>query len=202
MTLTLSRMMIAFAAACLGERHRTWGHAMRAELEVAVDAGTPLRFATGCLFSALIRLPSHEEGRFGITAYALALGLLIPMAALQIGCAVFGLPYLFAVDDMAIHDGLRTAAFHAAMPSILAVMLLLGLAHLRLAWMVLERDWSRVTRIGTLTLAAAATLFVVMGALVLDSSQALLQGAVLGIELGAIAWLARWHAELPSPATE
>lgn len=197
----LSRMMVAFAVASLGERHRVWGEAMRAELEVAIDAGAPLRFAAGCLSSALIRLPSHEEGRFGLTAYALALGLLIPMAALQIGCAVFGLPYLFVVDDMAMHDGLRTAAFHAAVPSLLAVLLLLGLAHLRLAWMVLERDWARVTRTGTLTLAAAATLVVVMGALVLDGSQALLQGVVLGIELAAITGLASWHADLPVPAT-
>src|SRR3546814_18365761 len=37
---------------------------------------------------------TREEGRYTLTNYALARGVMIPMAALKIGCALFGLPYL------------------------------------------------------------------------------------------------------------
>src|SRR3546814_10071090 len=61
---------------------------------------------------------------------------------------------------------------------------------------LLQREWDRVRRIGALTLAASATLVIFMGVLFLDSSQALLQGGVLAIELATIAVVVRWHAQL------
>src|SRR3546814_1685761 len=75
-------------------------------------------------------------------------------------------------------------------------ILLLGLGHFGIAQARLQREWDRVRRIGALTLAASATLVIFMGVLFLDSSQALLQGGVLAIELATIAVVVRWHAQL------
>ncbi len=61
---------------------------------------------------------------------------------------------------------------------------------------MLDRNWDRVRRIGTLSLAASATLVIFMNVLFLDCSQALLQGGVLAIELATIAVVVRWHAQL------
>lgn len=204
MKTTVSRAIMALAVSCIGEHRREWALAMQVEFETAAAEGKPLLFAIGCLMAALRELVTHEEGRFVLTNYALALGLMIPMAALQIGCAVLGLPYLYAEQD-----GLRGAlaaggapeiamrsVYQAAVPSLALLLLLLGVGHLRIAWVMLERDWSRVTRMGTLTLAAAATLVIFMGALFLDGTQALLQAAVLAIELATVSMVARWHAQL------
>lgn len=55
--------MMTLATACMEEQHREWGLAMQAELEEAIDAGKPLRFAFSCLVAALRRMPVHNEGR-------------------------------------------------------------------------------------------------------------------------------------------
>jgi hypothetical protein len=86
--------------------------------------------------------------------------------------------------------------YQAAVPWLAVLLLLLGVGHLRIAWAMLERDWSRVGRMGTLTLAAAATLVIFMVTLFLDGTQALLQAAVLAIELAIVSVVARWHAQL------
>jgi hypothetical protein len=117
---------------------------------------------------------------------------------------LLGLPYLYAEQD-----GVRVAlldagpqevhlrgVYQAAIPSLALLLLLLGLGHLRIAWAMLESDWSRVTRMGILALAGAATLIIFMNALYLDSSQALLQAALLAIELAIVSAVARWHAQL------
>ena len=205
----MSRAVMALAIACLGEHRREWARAMQAEFDAAAEDGKPLMFALGCLAASWRAMPTHEEGRFVLTNYALALGLMVPMAVLQIGCAVLGFPYLYPGQD-----GLRGAlmsggaqelvlrgVYQAAVPSLTALLLLLGLGHLRIAWVMLERDWSRVTSVGTRIMAAAATLIIFMTALFLDSSQAVLQTAVLAIELAVLFLLARWHAQLFPPAS-
>lgn len=204
MRVFLSRAVIALAIACLGERHRSWALAMEAELEEAIDAGEPLAFAFGCLTASLRHMPFHSEGRFTLSAYALAICVMVPMAALQIGCAILSWPFLPAVGGIAVISGeqhpLLASAYRAATPSLVILMLLLGLGHLRLARLLLERDWSRVIAAGAFTLAVSATLLLLMGALFLDGTQVVHQGAILLLELGILAGLARWHAELPHSA--
>lgn len=201
----IARAVMALALCCLGESRREWRAAMRAEFEVAAEDGTPLWFAGGCLIAALRELVTREEGRFVLTSYALILGLLLPMAALQIGCAVLGLPYLYpnqqgltgALLEGNAHEPLLRSIYQSAIPSLALLQLLIGLGHLRIAWAMLEGDWRGVMRVATLTLAAVATLLLFMGVLFLDGSQVLLQGGVLAIELATLAGVARWHAQLP-----
>jgi len=211
MSVTVARAVMALAVCCLDDGRREWARAMRAEFETAVADGRPLRFAIGCLAAAARELVTREEGRFVLTSYALVLGLMLPMAALQIGCAVLGLPYLYTG-----HDGLRGAlaasgapealmrgVYQAAVPSLSVLLLLVGVGQLGIAWAMLERNWSGVMRMGALTLAAAATLILFMGALFIDGSQALLQAGVLLVELATVFVVARWHAELsPTPLHE
>lgn len=204
MTALVSRAIMAVAMCCLDESRREWSAAMRAEFETAVAEGKPLRFAVGCLAAAWREMVTREEGRFTLTNYALALGLMMPMAAVQIGCALFGFPYLYpgeeglpgALLEGAAHETLIRGLYQAAVPSLALLLLLLGVGHLLIAWAMLERDWARVIRIGTLTLAAAATLIIFLGVFFLDPSQALLQAAVLAIELATVWMVARWHAQL------
>ncbi|WP_404334124.1 hypothetical protein AB2M62_12390 [Sphingomonas sp. MMS12-HWE2-04] len=209
MILLLSRAMMTLACRCLGETRSDWARAMQAEFEVAAEDGRPLRFAAGCLMGALRQMPAQDEGRFILTTYALALGIMIPMAAIQVGCAVFDLPYLFAG-----HQGLRGTfmvpgqealiggAVRAAVPSLTALQLLSGAGQLRIAWLMLERDWPRVASAGMAILAALATLILFMGALFLDARQAMILAAVLMIELAILTGLSRWNADLRLPPTK
>jgi len=90
MKLAFARAMMALAAHGLGEARRPWGVAMLAEFDAAADAGQPLRFAAGCLIAAIRELPRQEEGRFALASYALALGVMLPMASVQLGAALQG----------------------------------------------------------------------------------------------------------------
>ncbi|MEO7467408.1 MAG: hypothetical protein ABIV36_10375 [Sphingobium limneticum] len=211
MKTAIARAVMALAACCLDESRREWSAAMRVEFETAITEGKPLLFAAGCLTAAWRELLTREQGRFVLTNYALVLGLMIPMAALQIGCALLGLPYLYpgqrglsgALLEGGAHEILLRGLYQAAIPSLAFLQLLIGLGHLRIAWLMLERDWVGVTRLAMLMAAAAATLILFMSVLFLNGTQALLQGAVLAIELATVSIVARWHAQLfPAAATE
>lgn len=211
MMAAVSRSVMALAVCCLGESRREWSLAMQVEFETAVAEGKPLLFAIGCLAAALRELLTREEGHFALTNYALVLGLMIPMAALQIGCALLGLPYLYpgrhglsgALLAGGAHEAVMRSIYQAAIPSLALLQLSIGLGHLRLAWVMLERDWAGVTRLATLTLATVATLILFMSVLFLNSTQALLQGAVLVVELATVSMVARWHAHIsPAAGTE
>lgn len=204
MRLIMARTVMALAACCLGQGRGEWARAMQAEFETAVADGKPLDFAIGCFVAALRELVTRAEGRFVLTSYALALGLMLPMAALQIGCAVLGLPYLYAgqgglrgaMTAGGVQEALMRGVYQAAVPSLSVLLMLVGIGHLRIAWAMLERDWAGVMRMGALTLAAAATLILFMAALFIDGSQALLQAGVLLVELATVFVLAQRHAEL------
>jgi hypothetical protein len=191
------------AIRCLGEGRREWALAMQGEFGAAIDAGKPLAFATGCLIASWREMPKHEQGRFVLANYSLALGLIIPMAALQFACAA-GLPFLFSTSDgpyavPALDGGQElylSDAYLAAQPGLLGLWLLLCLLHLRLAWVLLECDWSRVIRAGSLSAALTATLVLANGVMLLVDDRAVLQAAALSIELLAIVVSARWHARL------
>jgi len=200
----VARALMALTACCLDEGRREWARAMQAEFGAAVEDGKPLRFACGCLAAAARELVTRAEGRFVLTSYALALGLMLPMAALQIGCAVLGLPYLYAghgglggaLVAGGAQEALMRGVYQAAVPSLSLLLLLVGIGHLRIAWAMLERDWSGVTRMGALTLAAAATLILFMAALFIDGSQALLQTGIVLVELATVSLVARRNADL------
>lgn len=207
----VSRALMALALCSMDESRREWSAAMRAEYEAAAADGKPLRFASGCLVAAWRDMLAREQGRFTLTSYALALGLMIPMAAVQIGCALLGFPYLYpgqeglsgAVLVGSEHEILLRSIYQAAVPALALLLLALGVGHACIAWAMLERDWVRVKRLGALALALATTLILFMTVLFLDSSQALLQVAVLAIELATVWMVARWHAQLfPISMTE
>jgi hypothetical protein len=196
--------MMTQAVRCLGESRREWSAAMEAEFAIAVIEGKPLTFAAGCLAAAWRDMLSREDGRFTLTSHAVALGLMVPMAAIQIGCALFGFPFLYpGTEGLAgalllggDHLDLVRDFYQAAVPPLGLLLIALGLGHLCIAWAMLDCDWARVRRIGTFTLAVATTLILFMSALFLDSSRALLQVGVLTIELAIVWLLARWSARL------
>lgn len=191
------------AARCLGESRRDWAFAMQIEFAAAIEDGGPLAFAMGCLIAAWREMPGHTQGRFVLANYALALGLLVPMAGLQFACAT-GSSYLFAgqaglyavLAPAGLQDPYLAEAHRSAIPALLALWLMLGAGHLRLAWVVLERDWSRVTSAAAFTVATSATLVIFTGVLFLNDASVALQAILLTIELIAIYASARWHGRL------
>jgi hypothetical protein len=188
------------AARCLCEERAEWARAMRGEFQAATLDGRPLSFALGCLLAAWRQMPTQEEGRFVLANHVLALGLLIPMAALQLACAA-GFPFLPLGQSAILANGAAQRlyladAYPAAAPSLLALWLLLGVAHLRLAWLVLERDWQRVVQAASMIIAASATLVIFTVVLFLDGGGAGLQLVLLGVELLGLHQSAAWHARL------
>jgi len=204
MTGWLSRAMMTLAACCLGEGRRSWAAAMQAEYESAVPRDEALRYASGCLAAAWLEMWRNDEGRLILANYALALGLTTPIAAIQIGCALLGFPYLYpgqdglrgALLEGGEHELLLRGIYQAAVPALSLLLLVLGAGHLRIAWAMLERDWTRVARLGVMATATTATLILFMTVLFLDCSQALLLGGLLLLELAAITLIARRYAEL------
>jgi hypothetical protein len=203
MTAAVAHAVMVLATRSLGEGRREWGLAMQAEFEAALDDGKPLAFAAGCLVAAWREMPARAEGRFTLVSHALALGMLIPMAILQITAAA-GLPNLLQgpaglYGMLAAPDAQNpfsvTAGLSAA-PIVLMLWLLLGISQVGIAWALLERDWSHVLRIGALAAAASVTLAMFSGLLVLDGAGVALHGAALAIELAALYGCARWHARL------
>ncbi len=206
MTLSLSRAILAIATACMGEDRQTWSRAMNAEYPAAADEGRALSFAAGCLVAAWWQMLTSAQGRLVLTSYAVALGIMVPMAAIEIGCAVFGLPYLYP-DQRGLsgallvggsHEALLRHTYLSAIPALALVQLGAGAGHLRLAWSLLDRDWAGALRWSIWTLAAMITLVIFMGVFFLDSRQALMQGCVVGIELAMLLVIIRRHAELLS----
>ncbi|QXT35678.1 hypothetical protein KV697_18565 [Sphingomonas sanguinis] len=204
MTLSLSRAIMAIATACMGEDRRSWSQAMNAEYHVAADDGQALSFAAGCLVAAWREMLGSAKGRFVLTSYALALGIMVPMAAIEIGCAVLGLPYLYpdqrglsgALLVGASHEALLRPTYLGAIPALALLQLGAGTGHLRLAWSLLDRDWPGALRWSLWTLAGMTTLVIFMSVFFLDSRQALIQGCVVGIELAILLVVMRRHAEL------
>jgi len=198
MTLGASRAVMTLASCCLGESRRDWAQAMEAEFEEAVNEGQPLAFATGCLLTAWREMPQHQEGRLVLASYALALGLLIPMAVFSFACAL-GLPQLSA--GRGILFGMTTAsgewspylasAQMAAVPALLLLWLLLGVGRLCLAWALVEADWSRAFNVGAMIAAVTITLYLLMGVLFLDGTPLIPQVIELAIEMTAILVAAR-----------
>ena len=207
MTMAIARAMIAVAVRCLGNRRREWALAMQVEFEVATSEGRPLGFALGCLTAAWREMPAYEEGRLTVAGHVLAIGLIVPVAGLLISGVLTGFPFLppgpASVHGLLTGGGREipfTDAYWSAMPALAASVFLLGMGHLLLAWAMLDRDWARVVVVGKLTAALATTLVIFTSVLFLDGTRALLQAAVLAVELIAVSALARWHDQLSPSA--
>jgi hypothetical protein len=145
MTGALPRALLALSARCLGERRRDWALAMEAELDSAQADGRALGFALGCLVAAWRQLPAQAEGRLLLARNALAFVLIVPAAALLVSTVVAGFPfsYLGTAGVPLVNLGNQSAV-----PPLAALVLLLAGAQLRLAWLLLERDWGRVAETG------------------------------------------------------
>jgi hypothetical protein len=148
-------------------------------------------------------LPVHQEGRFALANHALAFGLLIPMAGCLFACAAGsssffgGQPGPYAVlAPGGMQDPYSAEAHGSAIPTLLTLWLMLGAGHLRLAWVVLERDWSRVMTAAAFTIAVSGTLVIFIGVLFLADVSVALQAMLLAIELSAIYASARWHSRV------
>lgn len=200
MSEALSRTVMAMAVRCLGEHRREWGLAMEAEFDAAWRDGKPLRFAAGCLFGALRELPRHESGRFVLWSYALALGLMLPIATGLIFGVLFDFPYSYLMQMQAtsLPKGSGDAAIflheanRAALPSLAVLIVFLGVGHLRIAWDMLERDWARVAVAARANAAITATLAVFTGLVFSCTAPVLVPVTGLVIELAVIALMARW----------
>lgn len=211
MKASVSRALMALATRCLGEYRRDWALAMEAEYQAAAEAGAPLAFAAGCLLSAVREMPNHLEGRLSLANHAIALGLLVPMAVLQITRGI-GLTAVLLGPNSAsmVEAGIGPNPYviwshFTAAPALLVLWLVLGIGHLSLAWVLVERDWTGVINSGALIGAAAITLFLFMGVFLLDLASLASEAPVLAIELGVVLAVARGDARLsastiPSPA--
>jgi hypothetical protein len=196
----VAKALLALATRCLGDSRRQWALAMEAEFDVAAGDGKALGFAAGCLVAAFRELPRHREGRLACASHALAFGILIPIAALQLACA---LGSSNAPTGPAVIHGILAesgaqgpylaSAQLGAVPALSLLWFLLGAGQLRLAWLLLERDWRGATEAGALIVAAIVTLFLFMEVLFLDVTALALQGAAIMLELGAILAAARYH---------
>jgi hypothetical protein len=197
----VAQAMVALAARCLGRHRRDWALAMREELEAACADGRSLSFAWGCLTAAWHELPRHAEGRYMIASHGLAFVLIIPTAALLVASLMSGFPYSY-LAALGGEEPLLSEGNLFALPSLALLLVVVAAAHLRIAWLLLERDWAGVFTLGTLLAAVSVTLLLFTGLVFVTFIFPLALAAALAIELAAIFALARWHAEAFGGASE
>lgn len=202
MRAAVARALMALATCCLGESRRDWALAMQAEFD---EAGTAqLGFAAGCLIAAAREMPRHAEGRLMLADHALALGLIVPMAFLQFACAIGllggqgGIYAMLAIDGG--HEPYLIEAQFSAVPVLLVLWLLLGICHLRLAWLLLDRDWQGMVQAGAMIASAALTLVILVTVLRLAASFLAPVIGMLGVEAIFLLVLAQWDGRSPSGA--
>jgi len=196
MSETLARALMILARRCLGTRRDEWARAMQIEFEAAVPEGRRLVFAIGCLIAACREMPRHDEGQLSLARHALALAGLLPMAAMlftQAGRLGRSAYVYGVVDSVGSQNPFMAGGQLAAAPSLLFLWLMLGAAHLCLAWVLLEKDWSRVFNIGAMIVAGTTTLAIYSGVLFVHDGRLALDAIATTIELTAIFAAARWH---------
>lgn len=200
MKITTARLALVLATRSLGARHDAWAQAMSIEFEEAVKDGRELSFAIGCLTGAWRMMPAHAEGRFLLSSHALAIGLLVPMAAMLALAALFGFPFVAAttgIDGYLSGSGehllLLNAGSRGIAPSLTLLVLLMAACHLLLAWWVLDRDWDRIGIAVRSAAALTTTLTIMTCCAALDPTRLLSPIAVMSLELAAVAALTKWH---------
>ncbi|MBZ9649122.1 hypothetical protein K9B33_16405 [Sphingobium sp. 3R8] len=205
MTLALPQAVMTIAIASLGDRRREWALAMQAEFEIAVEDERQMAFAAGCLVTAWRDMHRHGDGRLTLASYALGLGLFVPMAAVHLACVI---DFLFV--GTGVPGGALLAGASAnpvlgwtqarSIPALILLWSSLGVGHLCLAWLLLNRDWLRIFKVGAAVGAATVTLLLLMAVLLLDTTVLISHVVMLAIEFIALAAAARWHARLISNA--
>lgn len=207
MRVAVARIVMAVALRCLGRHRNEWAAAMQAEFEIAAEADEPLSFAFGCLAAAWRELPAHDEGRFLLASHVLALGVILPLGTLLLTSVARGFPLLAPGGAAAaglLGSGFptfpNTEANQAGLPLMALFTAVLGLGHLGMAWVMLDRDWERAALIGRLGAAIMATMVIFSGILFLFDACALPQTGLIMVELLAVWSLVRWHADLPEAA--
>lgn len=183
MTAYIPQALMTLAINCLGADRHEWGLAMRGEFDLAQEDGRGLSFAAGCLAGALRQIPTHKEGRFTLASYAVAIGIIVPMAALFISSTLLGSAFV-------LNDGNSATA-----PALALLVVLLTGGHLLMGWVILERDWTRIFLFGRINAAATITLFMITGVIFLDETVMILPIVSLMIELTAALILPRWHGQ-------
>lgn len=205
MTAIVARSILTMAVHLLRPGRPDWAAAMQVEYDEAADNGTALPFAIGCLSAAWRDLPFHGEGRFRLSAYVLALGLIVPLAVSNIGCALPGFQFMVAGHDRyylmlaagGLQDRLLADSYKAAVPLITAGMVSLGSLHFLIAWAVFRRRFARLAYlwplsglVAVLLLALALQLFPSVATVVPTVFSALL------VELIGVPILIRWRRRL------
>lgn len=195
-----AQLVMALAIRCL-PHDSEWGRAMQAEFDTAWLEGRPLSFAVGCLWVGWQRLPFHNQGRVTLASYALALGLLVPIATFHLGCAISAGSFLLTGNDpyysqlIARGDAGHALAdaYQTATPALMGLLLLLGTVHLSLAWSVLDGRWRRVSLLWLAGATIAAAIVCVIAVTAPSVFGCAIQMAALAIELVAVPPLAAWH---------
>ncbi len=194
MRLPLAQVVMVLAVHCLGDRRGDWALAMEVEFETACEDGKPIAFAFGCLTASWRQLPAHEEGRFTIASHLLAFMLIIPTAAFLVARVLGDFPHSY-LGELGDHGlPLLSEGNRFAVPPLITLLVLIAGAHLRLAWVILERDWVRVAATAMLIAAMTVALLILSTIGFNQSAPALIQLAALSVVLAGIGALARWHA--------
>jgi hypothetical protein len=171
---------------------------MQVEFDGGVPAEARLSFAIGCFGAACREMFKHQEGRLSLASHSLALAFLIPMAAMLLLHAG-GLghsAYAYGVVDSARSQNPFLAVGQlAAAPALLLLWLILGAAHVRLAWVFLEKDWTRVFNVSAMIVAGTITLAIFIGVLFLHETRLALHAALTAIELTAVFAIAQRHGQ-------
>lgn len=206
MMTALSRMLVALAAQSLSSRRRDWADAMQGELAAATADGRPLGFACGCLWAAWRTLPGEREGRIAIGAHALAIGWIVPTAAVSLWSAWLGLPYLglgrVGFRGFVAGHSDQLPLLHAGnwcgAPALTLLLLLWTAGHMALAWFLLERNRSAACAALQLNAAALTSLAIVTALLSLDPIPLLLPFVALVTETLAVLALTHGDSEAES----
>ncbi len=189
-----ARAMMRLAVHLLGDTRRPWAQAMLAEFDVAAAEGRGLGFAAGCLGAACRLLPLQADGRRGVATHLLALGLILPMAALlfcHAGDLSLAAIHVMAGPEAVPNPYLRSAQ-RAAVPGLLLLWLVLGGAHLGLAWALVERNVRRIAVMGAVMLAATATLATYTSVLLFQDLEWVWQACAILAELAGLFAFVRW----------
>lgn len=196
-----AELMMTLALRCLPRDSSEWGQAMLAEYDLARRDGKGLGFACGCLIAAWRRLPLHAGGQIALVSHALVLGLIVPIATFHLGCAFSGARFMLSGHDhyhaMLMAGGangrILADAYVAAAPALTLLLLLLGSAHLAVAWFLLDCRWRRAAILWLVAMIIAALLVHIIATTIPNAGGSATQFAALAIELAAIPLLATWQ---------
>lgn len=196
-----AELVMMLALRCLPHDSSDWGRAMLVEFDAARREGKALGFACGCLIAAGHQLPRHAEGRIALVSHALVLGLIVPIATFHLGCALSGARFMLSGHDhyhaMLMAGGIRgqalADAYAAATPALTLLLLLLGSAHLAVAWFVLEGGWRKAAVLWLGATIIASLIVHITTTTIPNAGGSAIQFGALAIELAAIPLLAWWR---------